>query len=362
MCRIKRIYRRSHPTIKTVGFLACCRKIRNQCELLCKQKCIYEINTILSKLPEDLMQPLLQTFEEEIEKTYQQILALRNTEEFELLKDWSQNHLNQFLSVFIEEEDGKIKESFPKLFKLFLLTQDAFVSKKKPKKSTYTHKKTGKKLQKEITPQVVREKLLRIITQAPAVEISSLDMIKFLSIKNAMNPKSVNFRDFWKVLKHIHYTYDKIESDKRDFLLVQENLSQESKKVLKMVQKLQKSEHLRPELEKVMESFKEAEEKQKKDKKKRSLDHFNVKERIKTHFLENSLPSSRLFTEIILIKMKNSSFFDRTIEASFLRSYVKDFPQTGINVENDEIIYGNLLQELEKIQSKNPSSKNENFL
>lgn len=335
-------------------------KVREHCELLCKKKCLHQIKTILSNPPQDYMPLLLQTLEEKIEQNYRQLLALQAANEYQILKDWSQNHLSQFLAVFIEEEEGKIKEAFPELFKLFLLTQEASVSKKKSKKSSHVQKQLAKTTQKEIPPKALREKLIKIIMHAPDVEISSSEIIKFLCLKNAMNPKNVNFRSFWKVLKSIHSTYDKIESDQRSFVHSQGNFSQKSERFVKLAEKLQNREHLRSNVEKTMESFKEIQNKKSKEMREKSLTHFTIKRSIKTAFLEDGAPHSKLFAEIVLMKMKNSSFFDRTIESSFLQSYIKKFPEGSLYRENDEVNYRNLLQELEKIESKLPISQREN--
>lgn len=315
-------------------------KIISNCEALSIYKCISSIKKNLSQPTRELVKPTLENFNQQLEKKYQQATALLATDEFQILTCWKQNDIQKFFSVFIEEKDGSMEQSFPELLKIYQVAHNLLLKKYKSNNPAHSYKHTSKKIRKVITPNELRKRLLKTI-QKPfnPIDIAVLDKLKFVLFKNPEPMTGKEFREYYQLLKKLNRCVDEIET-------LRQFLHNRQTKIDNLMRRAQNSLFHSLGVPALLSREKSIAEAQIIE---RILAKRNL---IKEHFF--SLP---LLMEFALIKIRESYFFDRNLERSVLESFVKSVPDSEFNMENSEVFYENLLRELDKIKSTYPPEK-----
>lgn len=315
-------------------------KIVSNCENLSIYKCLFSIKKKLSQAKKELVEPILENFNQQLEKKYQQATALLASDEFQILTYWKQNDIQKFFSVFIEEKDGTIEHFFPELLKLFHIAHNLSFKKYKSNHPTPSYKHISKKIKKTITSHEVRKRLLKTIQKpSTSIEITVLDKLKFVLFKNPEPLTGKEFREYYHLLKQLNQCIDEIQT-------LQEALRKIQTSFDKLIMLYQNPLlNLLP--------FSSLINMQKLNLEAQTVERIWAKRNlVKENFF--SLP---LLMEFALIKIRESYFFDRKLERSVLENFLKSAPDSEFNIENSEVYYQNLLKELDKIKLNYPREK-----
>lgn len=313
---------------------------RKECEELLKVALVSSMKQASSSSIEEPILPILQRLDQQIEKMAQQLLALKNSELFDTLTYLEANDKDEFLSIFIEEENGIIQQKFPKLIEIYELTKKLFTSKKKHKHSINYHKYHNQKTKKNLSTKAIREKLLEILEKPPLIEIeiSIIDKLKLVFLKNSIFLSDFNFREFYGSIKMINNCIDEIEVLKKKYFSCQKSLSK-SEKNLAIFSLLSGTDFV--------SSYRRYSE----------VGHILIVEamRNKRKTVKNLCNCNPAFMEICLLKIYQIDFFNRDLERSLLKANAEKFPSVEMKLkENSTMVYRKLLEELDTINCKQP--------
>lgn len=302
--------------------------IKEKCELLLISKGISSVKKYLDQPSQELIQPICEKFNREVEEKYTQSQIFQKEVEFHILRYWEENDKDKFFSVFFEEENGKIEESFPELLKIYQTTKN-FFSKKKT--YNYSYKGINKKLRENKCPKVLRNHLLEILNKKSFTEIPILDKLKFTLFKNSILLSTKDFCSFYASIKKFNEFYE----DKgflKDALLYLES----------SFKKMNTDQYFSDTLERILDAYINV----------LKNDIFLKQSDIKQNIFNNGLVNLLLG----LVKIQNSDIFDRKAEKLTIQSFISKFPYSQKSIENSKT-YHNLFQELEKIKGKLPVEK-----
>lgn len=172
------------------------KQVQIYCELLYLCKIIVYAEERVTNLYEKIGIPAnLQAYSDSLEEKYAKVLAFQKTPTFQFLKTLKYTDPLSYLSVFIEEKEGEIINTYPELLELFELAEYTPIHSK-------TRGKKDKSAKGNHSSQQLRKQMFSILKKAHKEELTNnqkeLIAFTYAFFKNANMSKKEEYQQYIK--------------------------------------------------------------------------------------------------------------------------------------------------------------------